>query len=137
MLQQVSTAGFWNGKVQNVVIYACCILCFFCFWLLLFITSDLKLFSYIVQVKAIFKQFFCTCYNMYDLILYMLLHITLNFRHLHLPDLQFPFLHWQCTKPCPLYHKTSIKRRAYKTGKLLSIELAPQSQNHWFIFTSF
>jgi hypothetical protein len=33
----VSTAGFWNGKVQNVVIYACCILCFFCFWLLLFI----------------------------------------------------------------------------------------------------
>jgi hypothetical protein len=23
------------------------------------------------------------------------LHITFNLRHLHLPDLQFPFLHWQ------------------------------------------
>jgi hypothetical protein len=21
--------------------------------------------------------------------------------HLHLPDLQFPFLHWKCTTPCP------------------------------------
>jgi hypothetical protein len=29
------------------------------------------------------------------------LHITFNLRHLHLPDLQFPFLHGQCTKPCP------------------------------------
>jgi hypothetical protein len=27
-----------------------------------------------------------------------------------------------------LCHKTSIKRRAYKTGKLLSIEPAPQSE---------
>ena len=103
MQQQVSTAGFWNGKVQNVVIYACCILCFFCFRLLLFITSDLKLFfifrlklfSYIVQVKANF-ELFCTCYNMYDLMLYMLL---LVFLHCSSYNMQNYFVHViTCTK---------------------------------------
>jgi hypothetical protein len=41
-----------------------------------------------------------TCCYMTD-IWHLELHITFNLRHLHLADLQFPFLHWQCTKPCP------------------------------------
>jgi hypothetical protein len=90
----VNTAGFWNGKVKNVVIYACCILCFFCFWLLLFITSNLRLFSYNMTPRVahnfqpstftptrltiyfltltMHKTLPSACYNMNDLILYML-----------------------------------------------------------------
>ena len=40
------------------------------------------------------------------------LHITFNLRHLHLPDLQFPFLHWQCTKPCPPLNDILLTIRA-------------------------